>query len=283
MIHALGYSHTTFDPSRPGRLCRGRERWIDPWEFDRGETPIHRLVISGAAFDDDSARDALRGVQHSKVDLAALVASLFPRKQMLAFMEDGHPADIPEDANGIEAYDGYRAGGRIGLGLVRWHAEASGVRMFRELIGEDPDERVRGLALLDDVEDPDALTEALFRLVGMSNQDSPPSRYNPAALQEVLALSKAVALFHRDKHGPALGVYSRAPIKTDGRLESLCEKADALLVPFAIPPMLARWDRALAELRTQWLDEREDDFPVPPAAEPTPWTRRVVPQPVVEE
>ena len=283
MIHALGYSHNTFDPSRPGRLCRGRERWIESWEVEDPLPTIHRLVISGAAFNDDSARDALRGVQHSGVDLAALVAQLFPRKSMLAFMEDGHPADIPDEAMGIEAYDGYRAGGRVGLGLVRWHVEVAGVRAFRTLIGPDPDERVRGFVVLDGVEEPEKLPDAIFRLVGMSNQDSPPARYSPVALAELLEMASAVVLFHRDKHGPALGVYSRSPIKTDGRLEGMCEKVGALLVPFAIPPMLARWDRALAELRTQWLATREEDFPVPPAAEPTPWTRRPEPEVVVEE
>ena len=274
MVHALGFSHNQFSPNRPGRLCRGRERWIEPWDAAGEVESIHRLVISGAAFDDDSARDALRGVQHSGVDLASLIGALFPRRTMLAFMEDGHPADIPAEAQGIEAYDGYRAGGKVSLGLVRWNLEVSGVRAIRALVGDDPDERLRGLVVLDGDEDRDALARALFLLVGMSTLDSPPARYNPMALSVLLEQVKAVVLFHRDKHGPALGVYSRAPVKTDGRLEGLVEKADALLVPFAIPPMLARWDRALAELRTQWMAERDDEFPVPPAAEPTPWTRR---------
>ena len=56
-IHALGYSHTEFLPSKPGRLCRGRERWIEPFEIDDEPGMVHRLVISGAAFDDDSAKD----------------------------------------------------------------------------------------------------------------------------------------------------------------------------------------------------------------------------------
>ncbi len=32
MIQALGYSQTPFNPHKPGRLCRGRERWIEAWE-----------------------------------------------------------------------------------------------------------------------------------------------------------------------------------------------------------------------------------------------------------
>ncbi|MFT4623282.1 MAG: hypothetical protein ACI8PZ_001938 [Myxococcota bacterium] len=284
MIHALGYSHNEFDLSRPGRLCRGRERWIEPWELPPGLAPVHRLVISGAAFDDDSARDALRGVVHSKVDFATLLGALFPRKVMLAFMEDGHPADIPAEAEGIEAYDGYRAGGMVSLGLVRWHMKTSGVRAMRAVIGEDPDERVRGFLVLDGDDSIDGLAPELFPLVGMSTLDSPPARYNPAALAQLVDLCRAVVLFHRDKHGCAIGVYSRLPVKTEGRLQGLCDKAGSLLVPFAIPPMLARWDRALSELREEWLATRADDFPVPPAAEPTPWSRREVDaQPPAEE
>ena len=44
-----------------------------------------------------------------------------------------------------------------------------------------------------------------------------------------------------------------------------------LLVPFAIPPMLARWDRALSELRETWDVDSMGDFPVPVAA-PRPQT-----------
>jgi hypothetical protein len=122
MIRALGYSQDPFDPYDPGRLCRGRERWIEPFEVDddaRGE-PLERLVITGAAFSDDSAADALRGLPHSGLDLVQLITTLFPRKPLLAFMEDGHPADIPGDAEAVEAYEGYRAGGRQELGIVRW-------------------------------------------------------------------------------------------------------------------------------------------------------------------
>ena len=31
MVHALGYSIDTFDPADPGRLCRGREQWIESY------------------------------------------------------------------------------------------------------------------------------------------------------------------------------------------------------------------------------------------------------------
>jgi hypothetical protein len=275
MIRALGFSHNTFNAGKPGRLCRGRERWIEPWsEEEKTIDDIHRLVITGASFEDDSAAEALRGVTHSGVDLAQIVATLFPRRRLLAFTEDGHPADIPTDGQGIEAYEGYRAGGMTELGLVRWYCVVQGLREIRAILGDPAEERVRGFAVLDDDTDEEALWKTLFLLVGMSTLDSPPARFQPAAFAEVLGHVKAVVILHRDKHGPAIGVYSLAPVKTDGRLEGLCDKAETLLVPFAIPPMLARWDRALSELRTEWMATRDEEFPVPPAPESRSWENR---------
>lgn len=274
MIKALGYSHTEFQPSKPGRLCRGRERWIEPFEDDTSPT-LKRLTISGALFSDDSARDALRGLPHSAVETAQIIAALFPRRGMVAFMEDGHAADIPDAAEGVEAYEGFRAGGRSRELLVRWHAPVQGVREIRDVLADPNADRVRGFAVLNNPDDETAeLIESLFLLVGMSTMDSPPARFQPAALDEVLKRCRAVVLLHRDKHGPALGIYSKDPVKTTGRLEGLCDKAGTLLVEFAIPPMLARWDRALAELRATWETEREEPFPVPRAPEPSSWEPR---------
>ena len=149
MFKALGYSHKEFSVTKVGRLCRGCERWIEPSELETEPPAMQRLVVSGAVFSDDSARDALRGVQHSGVELAQIIASLFPRKTFLAFMEDGHPADIPEGAENIEAYSGYRAGGRVEEALVRWQLRVSGIREIRKALGDEVNaERVRGFAVL---------------------------------------------------------------------------------------------------------------------------------------
>jgi hypothetical protein len=280
MIRALGFSQNLFSARNPGRLCRGRERWIEPWEIDEEPAEIHRLVITGATFSDDSAADALRGLHHSGIDLTTLLTTLFPRRDLLAFMEDGHPADIPEAAEAVEMYSGHRAGGRSEQLMVRWFKNVSGVRELREVLGDsqlfDPEsDRVRGFALRDE-EGPidDVLTERFFLLVGMSSLDSPPARYQPAALADVLEICRAVVLLHRDKHGTSVGIYSREPLKPEAKLEALCEKHDALLVRFAIPPMLARWDRALAELRTNWIATRSDPFPVPVSTTPSYWEPR---------
>jgi hypothetical protein len=284
MIHALGFSNNPFDPFDPGRLCRGRERWIDPWEPEEAFPGLHRVVVSGASFSDDSASDARRGVPHSGLDVAAVIAALFPRKPMLAFMEDGHPADIPEAAVGVEAYNGYRAGGRSVEVLVRWHRRVSGVREIRDTLDERHGgaevkgalaaDLVRGFAVLAGDEDEVAVLDACYLLCGNSTLDSPPARFQPAALVDVTELVKAVILLHRDKHGPVIGVYSREPLRLEDKLRALCEKEGVLPVPFAIPPMLARWDRALADLRQVWMQTRRDEFPVPPAPEAPGWERR---------
>jgi hypothetical protein len=270
MVRALGYSENPFDVRDPGRLCRGRERWIEPYELDEPPPALVRTVISGAAFSDDTAADARRTTDASGLRPADVIEALFPGARFLAFMEDGHPADIPEVAEGVEAYEGYRSGGRQELGLVRWYAHVQGRDAVEALLGDQPDERIRGLAVLPaetrgkgSVVDEEALRDALFHLVGFSTLDSPPARYQPLALPEVLQHVEALILLHRDKHGPAVAVYSRAPLADlTGRLAAAAVSlGDVLLVPFAIPPMLARWDRALHELRAQWPGPGE--FPVP--------------------
>ncbi len=275
MVMAIGYSVDDIDPHDPGRLCRGRERWIEPFEADEPAPRVQRVVISGAVFSDDSASDARRGLPHAAADLAHLIAALFPRRTLLAFAEDGHPADIPEGAEDVEMYEGHRAGGRGEELMVRWSRKVDGIRELREVIGHDDEARVLGFAwMLPDADDEDEVRQRVFLLTGMSSLDSPPARFQPAALPELLELARAVILLHRDKHGPALGIYSLEPLGIVEKLENYCAKEGLLAVPFAIPPMLARWDRALAEARQHWIATRDDEFPVPVAPEQSRWEPR---------
>jgi hypothetical protein len=277
-IHALGFSETQFDPFNPGRLCRGRERWIQPWQRENiEEEPLKlaRLIISGAEFVDDSARDALRGLPSAGVHTADLVRSLFPDARLVVFTEDGHPADIPDEAQGIELYQGYRAGGRSSFPLVRWYKEVLDHAELDTLLHFDgQNDRCRGLAVVDKKTDLETLWQALFPLVGSSTLDSPPAHYQAAAMPDVLEVAHAILLLHRDKHGPALGVYSRESLELSDRVRAFCSQLERLLVPFAIPPMLARWDRALFEMRGSWETENERPFPVPRAAVPSSWDGR---------
>ena len=74
-------------------------------------------------------------------------------------------------------------------------------------------------------------------------------------------------LVHQDKHNYSLGFYANERTSSREALERLARARGALPVPFAIPPMLARWDRALWELRQGWDERTQGEFPVPPAFE----------------
>jgi len=278
MISALGFSETEFDPTNPGRLCRGRERWIDPWVFEEAEDVpgLYRTVISGARFTDDSAHDAQRGLRWSGIELAQAIAAFFPRKTLYAFMEDGHPADIPEDAQLVEAYTGYRAGGASEAMLVRWIRKVSGVREIRALLGEDPERpQCLGFVLPESGVAIDAdLQEALYKLTGMSMLDSPPACFQPGAIPEVLEHAKALILLHRDKHGPAVAVYTRKPAELEGKMRTLAKKHKAVFIRFEIPPMLARWDRAIGDTKKHWDEEADGPFPIPVSDRPARWESR---------
>ena len=69
-------------------------------------------------------------------------------------------------------------------------------------------------------------------------------------------------------------MYSVEALDTGERMAPLCDQTETLLVPFAIPPMLARWDRALAEMKAKWEQEKEIPFPVPESGEPSRWDSR---------
>jgi hypothetical protein len=112
----------------------------------------------------------------------------------------------------------------------------------------------------------ESFASALFLLTGFRSEGRPNRYFQPWGVPAVLEHVEGVALIHRDKHGPALGVYRTTPFDMEA-ISSLWkhESERPLLVPFAIPPMLARWDRALSELRETWDTGAMGDFPVPAA------------------
>jgi hypothetical protein len=268
MIRAFGFCNDTFDPSRAGRLCRGRERWIEPLP-DTLPTHINRTVCSGAMFSDDSARDAKRGFKFAGVAAGPLLASLFPKGKIYGFCEAGDPRALPPVRAVEEDYVHAIAGGSRSAPAVRWVAKARPEDVDVWMEGERDGlaaPRVDGFVILDkDIVKPE-LVEALFYLVGYSDPDDRPARrYNPGALVQVLPHVRALVLLHLDKHAPALALYLNEPLESDGVLDLAARAAGAFPVPFAIPPMLARWDRALYELRMDWDPESDGEFPVPPA------------------
>ena len=128
MIHAVGWSNTTFEPARPGRLCRGRERWVEAWEEEQAPS-LWRLVLSGAVFTDDSARDALRGLTRCGVDIGGMLKALFPEDSLLAFKEEGELARIPDYVETEDQWWAWRSGGQRRDPCQRWRS-----------VVEDPEE-----------------------------------------------------------------------------------------------------------------------------------------------
>ncbi len=260
MVKALGHSQTLFDPQNPGRLCRGRERWVEsfPCEEQHG---LERLVISGAAFSDDTARDAKRGLAYAGVSCGAVLEHLFPEQPLLAFCEQGQMDQVPEGTVAFEPHLQPRFGGRRFDRCVRWRVPALGATAIDALLAGDSAVADGFLPWSGDLSP--ELEEAIFLLTGQGERlGYPMRRFQPAALPVLLELVPWVALVHLDKHDSALGIYSLEPLGLQQALMDAGPVLGTLSVPFSIPPMLARWDRALYELRQGW--PRDSEFPVPP-------------------
>lgn len=278
-MHAFGYCFDTLDPQNPDRLCRGRERWIEPVLDPNDAYParVHRLVVSGADFSDDSARDATRSLTEAGVTAEALLKAIFPRRHVHAFREVGDPLALPAELLLEEDWQYTPMAGLRRTPAVRWlapmvkedaDAYMLGVHRHGDRAGQAAP-KADGFLIDAKVGDADAvekLNDALFMLVGFSDPDGRPALfYNAMGIPEVLKYCRALVLFHLDKHGPAFIVYSSAPLDVADVLLEVARKAKSFPVPFSIPPMLARWDRALYELRMGWDSDVDGPFPVPPA------------------
>lgn len=297
--NALGYCEDVFNPLEPGRLCRGRERWIE----SALEEPhiLQRVVISGAVFSDESANDARRGLCFSGLGLGEVVSALYPRRKLHAWAEEAPPSLVPEDASAVEHFTVGRPGGALRRWACRWTKPVTGAAAVESVVAAgadvlvvprrgalDPDPIAPRLdasdlelpPLADAAERPPAqlgegLRQRLFLLTGFREGSQPGRRFQPGALPELLEHVEAIILVHQDKHAPCLGVYSQEPLEPGSALQAACRKRGVLAVPFAIPPMLARWDRALWELRQEWDADTLGDFPVANAPEGVhSWGRR---------
>ncbi len=280
MVRALGYSLDDFDPADPGRLCRGRERWIDPLppEDPRAEAAprLHRLVVSGASFSDESAADAQRGLRFSGLNAGEVISAVFPGRVVVALAEDANPRSTPPGATDEEVYALTRPSGPLRLWRARWRLPCPDAATMESAVEAGADVLVilgqrggRSAARAAPEPLPEGLEESLFLLVGFRQDSVPARRFQSSALPTVLEQAHAIVLIHQDKHGYSLGAYTRERLNPREPLERLARARGALPVPFAIPPMLARWDRALWELRQGWDDRVLGEFPVPPAQEPS--------------
>lgn len=267
MVRAFGFCNDSFDTGNPGRLCRGRERWIEGLP-DAPRVRLARTVCSGAVFSDDSARDARRGFAFAGVRAATLLEALFPGEPVLGFCETGDPLALPPHRLLEEDWTRPLEGGVRVVPAVRWIAAATGSEVDDWIAGEKDgvacpraDGFLIGVSRVDE-----RVADAVFRLVGFGEPDNVPAwKYGPEGIAACLAVARAVVLLHLDKHGPTVAIYTKEPLESDGVLDLTARAVGAFPVPFAIPPMLARWDRALYELRMDWDADQDGDFPVPPA------------------
>jgi hypothetical protein len=294
MVQALGFAIQQFKASYPGRLCRGQERWIayenmlPSTDKDDESDEICRTVVSGAAFTDDSARDALRGLRHVDVAITAVLRAIAGDGPLYAYCEEGHPLCTPEGALGVEEHTVTRPGGSLHRWAARWTLEIVDDADVQRAMDAGAEVFLRSPAVIKAPKKPivitasvppmadaperpaspftPALQDALYLMTGFRAGERPQRRFQPAAIPSVLEHAEAVVLVHLDKHGPCLAAYSTAPTSAHSRLLALSPAPSVfLVVPFAIPPMLARWDRALWELRQDWDATTHGDFPVPPS------------------
>jgi len=280
MTRGLGYSNTPFNPARPGRLCRGRETWSKSWEEEE-TVELYRFVVSGAEFSDDSARDATRGLNVVGVDAGVLLSALFPDATMVGFKEDGELNSRPEFVEEYEEYWANHCGGRRMDPSVRWRAVFDDPKDIGRLVASGS---VDGFLIGVKWPLAEEAEESLFLLTRFADDTKYPiERFQPMAIDAVLKHCEALVCVHQDKHGPAIAVYTSSPQNLSAAAVSVAEAANCLPVPFAIPPMLARWDRAIYELRLSWDAETQGDFPVEPAAEASRWggkRNKTSPEPV---
>ncbi|MEN9787041.1 MAG: hypothetical protein RLZZ299_2305 [Pseudomonadota bacterium] len=270
MIRALGTCLDRFDPDAPGRLCRRRERWLEAMPSP-GAPILGRLVISGATFTDAGAEDARRGLSCAGVDAGDVLAALFPDSALVAFAMAGDPRTVPESAAWQEDWSLPLAAGRRRVPAVRWLAPCAPADVSAWIAGERDGvacPRADGFLVgcHDDVSRPSSdLLDALHALAGFALAEEPPAqRYLAPAIPSVLRHADALVLLHEDKHAPLLAAYATQELPGPSVLAPVARAAGALYVPFDIPPMLARWDRAIWDLQQHWDSRRDGEFPVPP-------------------
>lgn len=268
MVRAFGYCNDVIESGSPSRLCRGRERWLEGLP-DAESNVVFRTVLSGATFTDDSARDALRGYRFAGVSAGVALAELFPGATVFAFCHTGDPIALPDALVLEEDWVEPLHGGVRVRPAVRWVCKAAGPVVDELLNGEiegEPGPRAEGFVVVRGTEVSPELLDAIYHLSGFADATlTPQELYAASALPEVLEHALAVVLLHLDKHGPAFAIYTAERLDAEQTIRRVAREAGAFAVPFAIPPMLARWDRALYELRLDWDAETYGEFPVPPA------------------
>ena len=265
-VSCIGYSQTLFSILKPDRLCRGREHWIyQPDDIE--EEMIFRTVISGTTIKDPQVRFLERGLRCAGKPLKDILSVLFKGREIVGWVEEGDAKNIPSDAGGVELYQISRPhaphnkwGARYELPVhvESWensHALGADVFLIDPMLREEdePQREIRSYPpLAEETIEPSTLSEALrnalYLLVGHRNPQHPIARFQAPAISEVLNYCSAVVLMHQDKHDVCLGIYTQDQ-EFDVPVQELKDSLSVVVVPFSIPPMLARWDRALKDLQ----------------------------------
>ncbi len=280
---AVGLSQTQFLSNKVGNLCRGKEWWIESEAAERSQE-LSRVIVSGVELQDERARQAKRGLSFSGRSLSEYISSLLVDNRIIACVEDGNLQNIPEGAAGVEVYQMSKLGFALDSWFVRWELECKTPDMIAIAIESGAD-----LFLLNpqnieqeaqDTENystipsefgsdakPAILSASMkmnvHRLIGGRQYLSSGARYVADAIWDVLEECNGVILLHEDKHSRCFGVYSKTDVGAAQHITAFCEQNDILIVPFSIPPMLARWDRAIRDMRRDWDETENGVFPIP--------------------
>ena len=283
-ILGFGVSSTSFSLTSPQKLARGRENWIDELyekrykknNNDQQENydDVYRLVICGAKFQDSSASQAKRGLEQIDVDIGEILFLLYPEDRLVVYAEEVESA--PVGASGVEWYRISRPFEVVQVWRCRWEMECKtpedinrGLEAGGTIVlinPKEPQEEYinKGEIPLDcESEEQDSVLREFTRqhLYIMHTPKVKGTQYRAREIHYLLLDAQAVTLFHKDRNGLACAIYSKNNQNKETVLQKYAAENHLIYIPFLIPGFLARWDRAIADLFSQWDEEKE--FPIP--------------------
>jgi hypothetical protein len=283
-ILGFGVSSTSFSLTSPQKLARGRENWIDELyekrykknnnEHQENYDDVYRLVICGAKFQDSSASQAKRGLEQIDVDIGEILFLLYPEDRLVVYAEEVENA--PVGASGIEWYRISRPFEVVQVWRCRWEMECKtpedisrGLEAGGTVVLINPKEPQETYVNKGEIP-PDCESEELGSVLReftrqhlyiMHTPKIKGAQYRAREIHYLLLDAQAVTLFHRDRNGLACAIYSKNAQNKEKVLQKYATENHLVYIPFLIPGFLARWDRAIADMFSQWNEDKE--FPIP--------------------
>ena len=283
-ILGFGVSSTSFSLTSPQKLARGRESWIDELyekryrknnnEYQDNFDDVHRLVICGAKFQDSSASQAKRGLEQIDVDIGEILFLLYPEDRLVVYAEEVEIA--PVGASGVEWYRISRPFEFVQVWRCRWEMEcntpedisrglAAGGTVVLVNPKESQGEYINKGEIPPDCESEESVSVlrefTRQHLYMMHTPKIKGAQYRAREIHYLLSDAQAVTLFHKDRNGLACAIYSKNAQDKETVLQKYASENHLIYIPFLIPGFLARWDRAIADLFSQWDNNKE--FPIP--------------------